>query len=122
MLLNNAGTRPSNGENDVTAGDRSYFGGADDATAFSTVVREITKRSAICFFGTPSAASLRINAHSSKVITLQSSSIHFSTVATDQFSSVVDTGSPLASGEAERDHGTCSSKPLDLCGVGCRVP
>ncbi len=88
---NNARTRASNGENDVTIGDRSYFGGADDATAFTTVVREIPNRSAICFFGTPSTASLRINAQSSKVITLQSSSVHLSSVATDQFSSVVDT-------------------------------
>src|SRR4051812_42432104 len=87
---NNARTRASNGPNDVTAGDRSYFGGDVDATAFTTVVREIAKRSAICFFGTPSAASLRISAQSSTVITLQSLSVHFSSVATDQFSSVVD--------------------------------
>ena len=87
----NARTRASNGENDVTVGDRSYFGGANDATAFTTVVREIPNRSTICLFGTPSAANLRINAQSSKVITLQSSSVHFSSVATDQFSSVVDT-------------------------------
>jgi hypothetical protein len=89
---NNARTRASNGANDVTVGDRSYFGGTDDAAAFTTVVREIPSRSAICFFGTPSAASLRINAQSSKAITLQSSSVHFSSAATDQFSSVVDTG------------------------------
>ena len=87
---NNARTRASNGENDVAAGVRSYFGGAVDATAFTTVVREIPNRSAICFFGTPSAARLRIKAQSSTVITLQSSSVHFSSVATDQFSSVVD--------------------------------
>ena len=87
----NARTRSSNGVNDVAAGARSYFGGAVDATAFTTVFREIPNRSAICVFGTPSAASLRINAQSSKVITLQSSSAHFSTGATDQFSSVTDT-------------------------------
>ena len=89
---NNARTRASNGANDVTTGARSYFGGAVDATAFTTVVREIPSRSAIWVFGTPYAASPRINAQSSKVITLQSSSVHFSSVATDQFSSVVDTG------------------------------
>jgi hypothetical protein len=92
----NARTRASNGVNDVAADDRSYFGGADEATAFTTVVREIANRSAICFFGTPSAASRRINAQSSTVITLQSSSVHFSSVATDQFSNVVDTGSTKA--------------------------
>jgi hypothetical protein len=43
-----------------------------------TVVREIPSRSAIRAFGTPSAASLLISAQSSKVITLQSSSVHFS--------------------------------------------
>jgi hypothetical protein len=43
-----------------------------------TVVREIPSRSAIRAFGTPSAASLRINAQSSKVITLPSLSDHFS--------------------------------------------
>jgi hypothetical protein len=68
----------------------SYFGGATDATALPTVVRDIPNRSAICLFGTPSAASLRINAQSSQVITLQASSVHISTVDTDQFSSVVD--------------------------------
>ena len=73
----NARTRASNGVNDVAAGRRSYFGGAVEATAFTTVVREIPNRSAICFFGTPSAASRRINAQSSTVITLQSSSVHF---------------------------------------------
>jgi hypothetical protein len=88
--VNNTRTRASNGENDVADGDRSYFGGTDDATALPTVVREIPNRSAIRFFGTPSAAKLRINAQSSTVITLQSSSVHFSSVATDQFSSVVD--------------------------------
>lgn len=56
-----------------------------------TVVLEIPNRSAICAFGTPSPASLRINAQSSKVITLQSLSVHFSSAATVQFSSAVDT-------------------------------
>jgi len=88
---NNARTCASNAANDVTVGDRSYFGGDVDATALPTVVREIANRSAICAFGTPSAANLRINAQSSKVITLQLFSVHFSSVATDQFSSVVDT-------------------------------
>ena len=88
----NARTRSSNGVNDVNTGGRSYLGGNGDATAFTTVVREIPNRSAICLFGTPSPASLRINAQSSTVITLQSSSVHFSSVATDQFSSVADSG------------------------------
>src|SRR5215203_6554578 len=43
-----------------------------------TVVREIPSRSAMRDFGTPSAASLLISAQSSKVITLQSLSAHFS--------------------------------------------
>ena len=46
---------------------------------------------AILAFGTPSAASLLINAQSSMVITLQSSkSAHFSSAVTAQFSSAVD--------------------------------
>ncbi|WP_374978296.1 hypothetical protein ACEYYH_17530 [Microbacterium trichothecenolyticum] len=55
-----------------------------------TVVREIPKRSAIRAFGSPSAASLLMSAQSSKVITLQSLSVHFSRAVTDQFSSAVD--------------------------------
>jgi hypothetical protein len=47
-------------------------------TALITVVREIPSRCAIRAFGTPSAANLLISAQSSKVITLQSSSAHFS--------------------------------------------
>ena len=43
-----------------------------------TVVLEIPSRAAIRAFGTPSAASLLISAQSSKVITLQSLSAHFS--------------------------------------------
>lgn len=111
MLLNNAGTRPSNCENDVTAGGGSYFGGADDATAFSTVVRELPNRSAICFFGTPSAASLRINARSSKVITLQPSSSHSSTVATDQFRA-----------SSTRDHHLSLATPNAIMGLVRRSP
>ena len=72
------------------AGARSYFGGSVDATALATVLREIPNRSAIRVFGTPSAANLRINAQSSKVITLQSSSAHFSSGRTAQFSAVID--------------------------------
>ena len=88
---NNARTRASNGVNDVaSAGARSYFGGDVDATAFATVFREMPSRSAICVFGTPSAASPRINAQSSKVITLQSLSAHFSTGKSAQFSAVTD--------------------------------
>ncbi|GAA4045621.1 hypothetical protein GCM10022282_02430 [Agromyces indicus] len=76
-----------------TAGFRSYRGGASDAAAFTTVVREIPNRSAMRAFGTPSFTSRRINAQSSKVITLQSLSVHFSTAATVQFSSAADTSS-----------------------------
>ena len=73
-----ARTRGSNTVNDVGPGFRSYRGGASEFTALITVVREIPSRSAIRAFGTPSAASLLISAQSSKVITLQSSSAHFS--------------------------------------------
>ena len=77
--------------NDVaTAGSRSYLGGTDDATARATVFREIPNRSAIRAFGTPSAASLLINAQSSKVITLQSSCAHFPNGKTAQFPGVTD--------------------------------
>lgn len=68
----NARTRCSNATNDDSVGARSYRGGDSDRTAFNTVVREIPNRSAIRALGTPSAASLRISAQSSKVITLQS--------------------------------------------------
>ncbi len=64
--------------NDVARGFRSYRGGAAEFTDLMTVVREIPNRSAIRTFGTPSPASLLINAQSSKVITLQSLSAHFS--------------------------------------------
>jgi type II secretory pathway component PulF len=76
--------------NDVGLAERSYRGGASDATALMTVVREIPSLAAILAFGSPSAASRRINAQSSKVITLQSSSVHFSSAATAQFSSADD--------------------------------
>ena len=72
---NIARTRGSKGVNDVSFCRRSYFGGSGDETAFTTVVRETPKRRAICVFGMPSAASLLINAQSSKVITLQSSRV-----------------------------------------------
>lgn len=67
---NNSRTLGSNTANDVSAGLRAYFGGAWEATALTTVVREIPNLAAIRAFGTPSAASLLINAQSSKVITL----------------------------------------------------
>ena len=71
--LSNCRTTGSNGVNEVGTPRRSYFGGESEATALTTVVREIPSRDAICAFGTPSPASRRINAQSSKVITLQSS-------------------------------------------------
>ena len=77
-----ARTRGSNAVNDVGTGVRSYLGGASDATALTTVVREIPNRAAIRAFGTPSAASLLISAQSSKVITLQSSECSLFTVDT----------------------------------------
>jgi hypothetical protein len=77
--------------NDVGAGLRSYLGGDCETTAFTTVVREIPNRRAIAAFGTPSAASLLINAQSSKVITLQSfESVHFPSAVTVQLSTAVD--------------------------------
>ena len=78
VCSSSARTRGSNTANDVGPGDRSYLGGASEFTALITVVREIPNRSAIRVFGTPSAASLLISAQSSKVITLQSLSVHFS--------------------------------------------
>jgi hypothetical protein len=59
-------TAASNGVNDVGIAARSYFGGPSDATALITVVREIPSLLAIWAFGTPSPASRRINAQSSK--------------------------------------------------------
>src|SRR4051794_37807734 len=101
---NNADTRPSNGVNDVTStGGRAYLGGDVDAIALATVLREIPKRAAIRALGTPSAANLRINAQSSKVITLQSLSAHFSSGSNAQFSAVTDISSP-PSAPAAPDH------------------
>ena len=97
---NSAFTRGSTGVNDVASpGGREYFGGFVDAIALATVLREIPSLSAIRDFGTPSAASLRIKAQSSKVITLQSLSAHFSTGRDAQFSAVTDseTGPDLSS-------------------------
>jgi hypothetical protein len=74
----NARTCGSNSVNDVGPGERTYFGGASEFSALMTVVREIPSRAAMRAFGTPSAANLLISAQSSKVITLQSSSAHFS--------------------------------------------
>src|SRR3546814_4312181 len=71
-------TRGSNATNEDSVGVRSYCGGESDRTALNTVVLEIPNLAAMRAFGTPSAANLRINAQSSKVITLQSSSVHFS--------------------------------------------
>ena len=78
VSLNNARTRGATTVNDVGPDARSYRGGACEFTALMTVVREIPNRSAIRAFGTPSPASLLISAQSSKVITLQSLSVHFS--------------------------------------------
>ena len=86
-----ARTRASNGVNDVGCRrpliPRRRLRRAPPSRPWSA--RSPTAR-AIRAFGTPSAASLLINAQSSKVITLQSSSVHFSSVVTVQFSSVVD--------------------------------
>lgn len=59
--------------------------------ALPTVVRQIPNCAAIRALGTPSAASRLISAHSSTVITLQSSSVYFSTVEADQFSRAAGT-------------------------------
>ena len=92
ISASNARTLASNGVNDVAAARRSYLGGASDATAFD---HRRPRRSPTAARPAPSAPpprpACRINAQSSKVITLQSSSAHFSSVATAQFSSVVDT-------------------------------
>ena len=73
-----ARTPGSNTVNDVALGDRSYLGGEFELTALMTVALEIPSRCAIRAFGTPSAAGLLISAQSSKVITAQSLSAHFS--------------------------------------------
>jgi len=65
-------TLASNGVNDVGLDVRSYLGGSCEAMAFKTVVLEMPGFLAISALATPSAANRRINAQSSKVITLQS--------------------------------------------------
>ena len=78
--VSSARTLGSNTANDVSADLRSYLGGASDATAFTTVVREIPPKPR----RDPSirnslAANHLINAQSSKVITLhRGSGVHFS--------------------------------------------
>lgn len=61
--------RGSNAPKEDSVGVRSYCGGESVRTAVSTVVREIPSLNALRAFGTPSAASRRINAQSLKVIT-----------------------------------------------------
>lgn len=58
-------TLASNGENDVSCDDRSYFGGRSDLTAAATVSRAMPRSRATCRCGIPSATSRRINAQSS---------------------------------------------------------
>ena len=62
VSVNSLRTSASNGVNDVGRGDRSYRGGPTEFTALITVVHEIPNLAAIRAFGSPSAASLRINA------------------------------------------------------------
>jgi hypothetical protein len=78
VCSNKARTRASKTVNDVVFDVRSYLGGASEFTALMTVFLEIPNRCAMRAFGTPSAANLLINAQSSKVITLQSLSAHYS--------------------------------------------
>jgi hypothetical protein len=95
--------------NDVSVvDDRSYFGGSDEFTALGTVLREIPSRTAIRVCGTPSAASLLINAQSSKVMTLQVSSAHFSPGRTAQISTVIDTTSANRSAPHRAATAQCS--------------
>jgi transposase-like protein len=103
----NARNRGSNGVNDVAAtGARSYLGGSVELTALATVLRESPNRSAIRAFGTPSAANLRINAQSSKAITLQVSSAHFSPSRTAQSSAVIEKCLRNWRAQADVDAGT----------------
>ena len=88
--LNKPRTRASTATNDVSAGARSYLGGASDFTALITVVREIPNLAAIRACGTPSPASLLISAQSSNVITLPMLGCPLFTGKTVQFSSGVD--------------------------------
>ncbi len=111
-------TRASNGVNDVGATDRSYRGGASEPTALMTVVREIPNLAAIFAFGSPSATSLRINAQSSKVITLQSLSVHFSSAATVQFSSAADKQERAE--QPHQDRANSSDGPTRHGGLRCR--
>ncbi len=80
-----ARTRGSNTVNDVGPGERSYRGGASRPHRASPRRPRIPNRSAIRAFGTPSTASLRISAQSSKVITPQSSGARFFTAETVRF-------------------------------------
>lgn len=82
VSANKMRTLASTVANDVSTGVRTYRGGASDFTALITVVREIPSRSAIRACGTPSPASLLINAQSSKVITLPMVSIRYLQVFT----------------------------------------
>ena len=68
VAASSAFTLGSTTTNDVSDGRRTYTGGEVDATAFTTVVREIPNRLAIAACGTPSPASLLIEAQSSIVI------------------------------------------------------
>lgn len=93
----------------------TYTGGACDFTALIAVVRETPSRAAIRALGIPCAASLLINAQSSKVITLRSS-VHF-TGRTVQLSSGVDTKSTrnrerltVACGTLSRRHAIITPK------------
>lgn len=54
VSVNKPRTLASTVTNDVSAGARSYRGGASDLTALITVVREIPNRAAIRACGTPS--------------------------------------------------------------------
>jgi hypothetical protein len=98
VCSNNARTRGSKTVNDVGIGVRSYRGGESEFTALITVVREIPNLRAIPAFGTPSAASLLISAQSSKVITLQSLSAHFSPPKVFSFRAPPTVGSVLLAG------------------------
>jgi hypothetical protein len=98
-----ARTAGSNAVNDDGPGFRSYRGGASEFTALMTVLREIPNCAAIRAFGTPSAASLLISAQSSKVITLQSLSAHFSPPQLFSFRAP-----PTRNGVGQADTNTCS--------------
>jgi hypothetical protein len=111
VCSNSSRTRGSNTVNEVGAGLRSYRGGASELTALITVVLEIPSRCAICAFGTPSAANLLISAQSSKVITLQSSSAHFSPPKVFSFRAP-PTRLPVAHG-AVTEQAAWSMSPLD---------